>query len=31
MAEPNELYQQVILGHNKKPCNFKRLETANRE
>jgi nitrogen fixation NifU-like protein len=31
MAELNELYQQVILDHNKKPRNFKRLETANRE
>ena len=30
MAELNELYQQVILDHNKKPRNFKRLETANR-
>jgi nitrogen fixation protein NifU and related proteins len=31
MADLNELYQQVILDHNKKPRNFKRLETANRE
>lgn len=31
MAELNELYQQVILDHNKNPRNFKRLETANRE
>jgi nitrogen fixation NifU-like protein len=31
MAELNELYQQVILDHNKKPRNFKKLETANRE
>ncbi len=31
MAELNELYQQVILDHNKKPRNFKRLATANRE
>jgi len=31
MAELNELYQQVILDHNKKPRNFKRLETATRE
>jgi nitrogen fixation NifU-like protein len=30
MAELNELYQQVILDHNKKPRNYKRLETANR-
>ncbi len=29
MAEINELYQQVILDHNKKPRNFKVLETAN--
>jgi len=27
----SELYQQVILDHNKKPRNFKKLETANRE
>src|SRR5262249_36356568 len=31
MAELNELYQQVILDHNKKPRNYRRLETANRE
>src|SRR5213594_1121700 len=31
MAELNELYQQVILDHNKKPRNFKRLERANCE
>ncbi len=24
-----ELYQQVILDHNKSPRNFKKLETAN--
>jgi nitrogen fixation protein NifU and related proteins len=30
MAEINELYQQVILDHNRKPRNFKILETANR-
>lgn len=29
-AELADLYQQVILDHNKKPRNFKRLETANR-
>lgn len=29
-AELSDLYQQVILDHNKKPRNFKRLETANR-
>lgn len=28
-AELADLYQQVILEHNKKPRNFKRLETAN--
>src|SRR5512146_2603322 len=27
--ELRELYQQVILDHNKSPRNFKRLETAN--
>jgi nitrogen fixation protein NifU and related proteins len=31
MAEINELYQQVILDHNRKPRNFKRLDDANRE
>lgn len=30
MSELSELYQQVILDHNKKPRNFHRLETANR-
>jgi len=30
MADLSELYQQVILDHNKKPRNFKRLENANR-
>ena len=29
MSELNELYQQVILDHNKKPRNFRKLETAN--
>src|SRR5215510_6233213 len=29
MAELNELYQQVIVAHNKKPRTSKRLETAN--
>ncbi len=28
--ELRELYQQVILDHNKSPRNFKRLEAANR-
>jgi nitrogen fixation NifU-like protein len=30
MSELGELYQQVILDHNKKPRNFRELETANR-
>jgi nitrogen fixation protein NifU and related proteins len=30
MSELSELYQQVILDHNKKPRNFHQLETANR-
>ncbi|MEJ7615742.1 MAG: Fe-S cluster assembly sulfur transfer protein SufU [Pyrinomonadaceae bacterium] len=30
MSEISDLYQQVILDHNKKPRNFQRLETANR-
>ncbi|HAF16605.1 MAG TPA: SUF system NifU family Fe-S cluster assembly protein [Blastocatellia bacterium] len=29
MSELSELYQQVILDHNKKPRNFRTLETAN--
>jgi nitrogen fixation NifU-like protein len=29
MSELSELYQQVILDHNKKPRNFRRLATAN--
>ena len=29
MSELSELYQQVILDHNKKPRNFRRLENAN--
>jgi nitrogen fixation protein NifU and related proteins len=31
MAELNELYQQVILDHNKKPRNYKALDTATRQ
>lgn len=31
MSELSELYQQVILDHNKKPRNFHELETANRK
>ncbi len=30
MSELSELYQQVILDHNKKPRNFRKLATANR-
>ncbi len=30
MADLGELYQQVILDHNKKPRNFKKLEPADR-
>jgi nitrogen fixation protein NifU and related proteins len=30
MSELSELYQQVILDHNKKPRNFRKLEHANR-
>ncbi|MEK7829458.1 MAG: Fe-S cluster assembly sulfur transfer protein SufU, partial [Acidobacteriota bacterium] len=30
MADLSELYQQVILDHNKKPRNFRVLENANR-
>jgi nitrogen fixation NifU-like protein len=30
MSELRELYQQVILDHNRKPRNFRRLEDANR-
>jgi nitrogen fixation NifU-like protein len=29
MSELSELYQQVILDHNKKPRNFRKLATAN--
>jgi nitrogen fixation protein NifU and related proteins len=29
MSELRELYQEVILDHNKKPRNFKKLESAN--
>ncbi len=31
MSELNELYQQVILDHNKQPRNFRKLEGANRK
>ncbi|HEX8493683.1 MAG TPA: SUF system NifU family Fe-S cluster assembly protein [Pyrinomonadaceae bacterium] len=30
MSELSDLYQQVILDHNKKPRNFRRLDGANR-
>ncbi|MFQ5882506.1 MAG: Fe-S cluster assembly sulfur transfer protein SufU [Candidatus Methylomirabilales bacterium] len=30
MSDLRELYQQVILDHNKKPRNFQKLEGANR-
>jgi nitrogen fixation NifU-like protein len=30
MSELRELYQQVILDHNRKPRNFGKLATANR-
>ncbi len=30
MAELRELYQQVILDHNRSPRNFRSLENANR-
>src|SRR3989440_12689688 len=30
MTELSELYQAVILDHNKKPRNFHKLENANR-
>ena len=31
MSEVRELYQQVILDHNKNPRNFGKLEDANRD
>jgi nitrogen fixation protein NifU and related proteins len=31
MSELRELYQQVILDHNRKPRNFRTLEDANRK
>ena len=30
MSELGELYQQVILDHNKKPRNFRKIDEANR-
>ena len=29
MFDLNELYQEVILDHNKRPRNFRRLEDAS--
>lgn len=31
MADLRELYQQIILDHNRAPRNFRRVEDANRE
>ena len=31
MSELSDLYQEVILDHNKKPRNFHRLDDANRQ
>ncbi|MBA2494961.1 MAG: SUF system NifU family Fe-S cluster assembly protein [Acidobacteria bacterium] len=31
MSEINELYQEVILDHNKNPRNFREIENANRK
>ncbi|MFO1519147.1 MAG: SUF system NifU family Fe-S cluster assembly protein [bacterium] len=31
MSELSELYQEVILDHNRKPRNFQKLEGANRK
>ncbi|HEU4341030.1 MAG TPA: SUF system NifU family Fe-S cluster assembly protein [Candidatus Binatia bacterium] len=31
MSELDELYQQVILDHNKSPRNFRKMEDANRK
>ena len=30
MSELNDLYQEVILDHNKNPRNFREIETATR-
>ena len=30
MSDLRELYQQVILDHNRKPRNFQKLTDANR-
>jgi nitrogen fixation NifU-like protein len=29
MSELNDLYQEVILDHNKNPRNFREITTAN--
>ena len=31
MSDLSELYQEVILDHNKSPRNFRKLEDANRK
>ena len=31
MSDLRELYQEVILDHHKRPRNFRKLETANRQ
>jgi len=31
MSYLNELYQQIILDHNKTPKNFREMEDANRK
>ncbi len=31
MSELNDLYQEVILDHNKNPRNFREIENANRK
>ena len=31
MENIKELYQQLILDHNRNPKNFKKLESANRQ
>ncbi len=31
MNEISDLYQQVILDHNKQPCNFHQVEGSNRK
>ena len=31
MSDLSELYQQVILDHNRKPRNFRKLEQATRK